>query len=125
MADIAITLPRKLWDKIVAGEKTIELRKRIPKDFDITEDWCYVIEKGAGRVLGRLALSFSRVENDGLNRELAQACAGVPCEWIEKYYKGHRMMCLWYIKDFIEFKFDVLFGFLGLHSAPQSFAYVW
>lgn len=124
MADIAITLPRNLWDKIVAGEKTIELRKRIPKDFDIAEDWCYVVEKGTRRVLGRMTLSFSRVENDGLNRELVKVCACVPCEWVEKYYKGHAYMCLWYITCRFEFKYDIGIGFLGLHSAPQSFAYV-
>ena len=125
MADIAITLPRKLWDKIVAGEKTIELRKSMPKDFDIAEDWCYVIEKGTGRVLGRMSLKFCHARNDDFIRTLVQKDAGVPCEWIEKYYKGHAFMCLWHITCHLEFKYDIGIGFLGLHSAPQSFVYVW
>lgn len=125
MADIAITLPLKLWDKIVAGKKTIELRKRIPKDFDIAEDWCYVVEKGKKRVLGRMTLTFCRMKNDEYNRALVQAGAGVPGTWIEKYYKGHRMMCLWCIKGCKEYSDNIGIGFLGIASAPQSYVYVW
>lgn len=125
MADIAITLPRRLWDKIVAGKKTIELRKRIPKDFDIAEDWCYVIEKGKKRVLGRMSLKFSRIRNDGFNRAFLQARAYVPCKWMEEYYEGHEYMCLWHIINYKEYTADIGIGFLGLRSAPQSFVYVW
>lgn len=125
MKDIAITLPRKIWDKIVAGEKTIELRKRIPGDFDVAESRCYVIEKGKKAVIGRLSLEFCRMRNDGFNRALLQSRACVPCTWIEKYYEGHEYMCVWHIRSCKMYKYYIEIEALGLNASPQSYTYVW
>lgn len=52
--DIAITLPKDLWLKIVSGEKKVEMRKwDLPKHFDLKLDSIYVVIKGTRKVVGR------------------------------------------------------------------------
>lgn len=52
--DIAITLPKDLWSKIVSGEKKVEMRKwDLPKHFDLKKDSIYVVLKGTRKVVGR------------------------------------------------------------------------
>ena len=125
MENIAITLPQKLWDKVVAGEKVVELRKRFPRRFDSELSRCYVVGKGTSMVLGALSLSFEQVENTDENRRLVQKGAGVPLAWIERYYAGHLYMHLWYIIHFGDFRdWDVDISVLGLARVPESFVYL-
>lgn len=50
--DIAITLPKHLWQLILAGKKTIELRKNFPTYFLTRTHKVFVCEKGSNKVLG-------------------------------------------------------------------------
>ena len=123
--DIAITLPQKLWDMVSAGDKVVELRKRIPVRFDSEEDNCYVVGKGTRKVLGSMSLSFARLENTAANRRQVQKGAGVPLAWIEQYYAGHLYMHLWYITHFLDMgSWDVDITELGIARMPESFVYL-
>lgn len=86
--DIAITLPKDLWSKIVSGEKKAEMRKwDLPKHFNLKKDSIYVVLKGTRKVVGRF-----KVED--VDMFFLKECAwnkygdglGVSHEWFSKYW---------------------------------------
>lgn len=92
--DIAITLPKDLWLKIVSGDKKVEMRKwDLPKHFDIKLDSIYVVIKGTRKVVGRFkveAVQWSYLQfaawrrfSDGL---------GVSYQWFTQYWGNSSIM---------------------------------
>lgn len=125
--DIAITLPLDLWKKIVSGEKSIELRKNFPKDFDVNTDRVYVIRKGtkliAGyfRVISFEAVSAERIKYFGPILDKIS----VPRQWILKYVGYSSMVYLWHIGDVVQFSKPINRDYYWkMQSNPQSFVYL-
>lgn len=125
--DIAITLPKTLWEKIVSGEKQIELRKNFPKDFNVNVDKVYVCLKGTEFIAGFFkVLSFAPM--------LAECvCAyhdippkiAVPIKWIDNYVKNSSWVYLWYIDYVVPFAGNGCYRSLyNLKKNPQSFVYL-
>lgn len=97
--DIAITLPKDLWLKIVSGDKKVEMRTwDLPKHFDMKLDSIYVVIKGTRKVVGRFKV-------EGVKRYCTPWVAwdklgdglGVSYQWFIKYWGTHFMMIFFMI----------------------------
>lgn len=121
-----ITLPKSLWNKIVRGEKSLELRKNSPKKFDIWNDRVYVCVKGTHKCYGYFRVNWFQDCRVDLNFILSkESKIQVPAEWIKKYLKGSDIAYLWHIGNVIPFELpiDISAGY-NIARAPQSFCYV-
>lgn len=124
--DIIITLPKHLWYKISGGEKTLELRKNYPKNFDIKKDRVYVCVKGTHKCYGYFRVSWFQYCRNNLDFILSkESRIQVPAEWIKKYLEGSIIAYLWHIKYAIAFELpiDINAGY-NVTRAPQNFCYV-
>lgn len=86
--NIAITLPKDLWSKIVSGEKKVEMRKwDLPKHFDIKSDSIYVVLKGTRRVVGRFKVEkVKRYFTPWVAWDKFGDGLGVSYQWFTKYW---------------------------------------
>lgn len=125
--DIAITLPETLWKKIVSGEKTIELRKNFPKEFDVNTDRVYVCLKGTEFVAGFFkVLTFAPMPADCVcaYHDIPPKIA-VPIKWIDNYVKDSSWVNLWFIDDVVSFAGNGVYrSVYNLTKNPQSFVYL-
>ena len=120
--NILITLPKKLINKIISGEKEFEMRKHLPKNMKICKDGFFVVEKGTDNVR-----CWCRVD-DAFEIDIkyfsAKFLATLLCvseEYIEKYANGKKVY-LWKIGKVITF--DCLGrNSLFVDKNPQQFAY--
>ena len=125
--NIAITLPKNLWDKIVSGKKTIELRKHFPQSFNKNNDYVFVILKGTNKVVGALKIEDFEPEINSFvlaDKHIIKAIC-VDIDWIYQYIRHSTVVFLWKIHRTIVFsparkrEED-----LGLSKNPQSFVYI-
>lgn len=122
--DVLIALPKHLIEKLLSGEKTIEMRKTFPKKLEIGHDGFFVVEKGTKNVR-----CWCRVSHFGkhimmkvnLCKYQPQIC--VSDEYILKYAPPPKFASFWFISEVREL-FHVTTDDLGVHSNPQSFVYV-
>ena len=126
MADIAITLPADLWQKIVSGEKDLELRKIRPKGLVAMVSRVFIILKGTSRVAGYFDYCGC-IEMD--NRYIAWRDygdrLGIPRDWFLRYTSNCQRFFFWkvgYVHVFTG-HYDAR-KLLGLRTNPQCFAYV-
>lgn len=125
--DIAITLPKSLWDKIVSGEKSIELRKTRPYHFDIDFDRVYVVLKGSSDIVGYFNITefvatttSCLMTNHNWLRKIA-----VSQDWISNYVEGADFVRLWFIGKVVQFKVPLSRTFtMKLKNNPQSYIYL-
>lgn len=124
MKNIIITLPKNLWDKIVLGEKRVELRKIIPLYFDNTYSRCYVVIKGTSNVVGYFAIgSFGAYNTQNLDIEKLSKMLCVPKSWVETYIQKTNQIVFWYIKHVFLFYPKIKLSNFGLEHNPQSYVY--
>ena len=125
--DIAITLPLDLWKKIVAGEKTIELRKNFPKEFDVKTDRVYVILKGTTRIAGYFMVSsFEAFYAESIN-DLYPILTkiAVPKQWVIRYIGYASMVYFWHIRSVVVYPKHVDRKYYWkMQTNPQSFVYI-
>lgn len=125
--DIAITLPQDLWKKIVSGEKSIELRKNFPKEFDVNTDRVYVFLKGTKHIAGYFRVtSFEAFHVKGFS-DLYPFIThiAVPKQWIFGYWGYSPMVYLWHIGNVFEFGKPINRDYYWkMQSNPQSFVYL-
>ena len=125
--DIAITLPLDLWKKIVAGEKSIELRKSFPKVFNVKTDRVYVIIRGTRHITGYFMVSsFEAFYAESIN-DLYPILTkiAVPKQWIIGYIGYSSMVYFWHIRAVIEFAKPIDREYYWkMHTNPQSFVYI-
>lgn len=125
--DIAITLTMSLWKKIVTGEKTIELRKNFPIDFNFNEDKVFVCLKGTEFIVGYFMVSsfvFCTSDHVCTSQELSHKIA-VPIKWIYNYVTKKSWVYLWYIGGVFVFKGNGIHRSLfRIYKNPQSFIYL-
>lgn len=124
--DIIITLPKNLIDKILSGEKTVEVRTRRPIMFDLYKDIVFVVQKGTRRVVMDFTIEkFVDVDQAGLLFLYNEGKVGVDLNWLMKYAANKKKFSIWHIGcvtslDCINATLDAF----SIKVAPQSYAYV-
>ena len=123
--NIIITLPHYLWAHICIGTKKIELRKKIPLNFQTNESKCFVVLKGTHRIIGWFTISqFTKMPTPKpCTPDFAKALC-VPRNWVDEYLKKSDYCYCWHIKDVYAYKqrVDIKENF-EIHSNPQSYVY--
>lgn len=120
--NILVTLPKHLLEKIMSGEKTIEMRKCLPRLMRIGEDGFYIVEKGTNNV--RCWCRVDDVYEVIINHNVAMGYASRLCvstAYIEKYANGKKVY-LWRIGKVITFD-SLKRETLLVDKNPQQFAY--
>lgn len=124
--DIVITLPKNLIEKILSGEKTVEVRTRRPKLFGLYRDIVYVVQKGTRRIVMDFTIEeFLDVDRDGLISLYNEGIVGVNYDWLMRYADNKKKFSVWCIGcvtslDSINLTLDKM----PVKAAPQSYAYV-
>ncbi|MBR3163689.1 hypothetical protein IKF15_00060 [Candidatus Saccharibacteria bacterium] len=124
--DILITLPKNLIEKILSGEKTVEVRTRRPIQFDLFNDIVYVVQKGTRRVVMNFSIEkFDDVDMAGLLFLYNEGKVGVDLNWLMQYAANKRMFSIWHIGCVTSMdKIYVYLDDLYIKVAPQSYTYV-
>lgn len=120
--NILITLPKSLLEKIISGEKKLEMRKCWPKNMKIGEDGFFVVEKGTAEI--RCWCRVDDIYQGYVNMFSAQKLVplvGVNEHYITKYANG-KPIFLWEIGKVITFD-SLARESLFVFSNPQQFAY--
>lgn len=124
--DILITLPKNLIDKILSGEKTVEVRTRRPIQFDLYKDIVYVVQKGTRRVVMEFTIEqFVDVDKAGLLFLYNEGNVGVDLDWLMKYAANKNTFSIWYISFVTSLNsIDLTLDIMQVKAAPQSYTYV-
>lgn len=123
--NIVITLPQYLIKKIVCGEKTIEVRTKVPRKFDTNRDGVFIVEKGTKTIvaffkidkflLGNMYSDYWKYHGEKM---------GIEKKWYLTYCDGKKQLCLWFIRNVYKFREPIPLSYLNdVHKAPQSFVY--
>lgn len=123
--NIVITLPRPLIDKIVSGEKTVEIRKSKPKNFNPEHDHVSVIEKGTKLAIAWFKISWFEFGSASLVYFLYGENIGVPKKWLRDYVMNDssKGVWVWHISESGINSYPVCLTEFGLKCSPQSYAY--
>ena len=124
--DILITLPKNLIEKILSGEKTVEVRSRRPIKFDLYNDIVYVVQKGTRRVVMDFTIErFVDVDYAGLLFYYNEGNVGVDLAWLTKYAANKKTFSIWYIGCVTSLDcIDLTLDKMPVKAAPQSYTYV-
>ncbi len=125
MIHVIITLPKHLWEEIVAGRKLFELRKSIPLIHPFGGR-VYVVIKGTSIVHGYFTVS-GIVGSDDTDYlwEYCGAYLGISNDWYQRYASTMRH-CLyaWEIDSVYEYRTPLnIKKIFGIAHNPQSFVY--
>lgn len=124
--DIVITLPKNLIDKILSGEKTVEVRTRKPIMFGLYRDIVYVVQKGTRRVVMNFTVEeFLDVDQAGLLFIYHEGNVGVDLNWLMQYAANKKKFCIWCIGCISSLDgMNLTLDDLHVKVAPQSYSYV-
>lgn len=125
--DIAITLTKSLWKKIVSGEKTIELRKTRPYHFDIDFDRVYVVLKGSSDIVGYFYINgfIATTPSILMTSQNWLRKIAVSQDWLSNYIEGVSLVLLWFIGKVVQYKEPLSRPFtMKLSNNPQSYIYL-
>lgn len=120
--NVLITLPKRLIDSIIRGEKIYEMRKSIPRSMSIGMDGFFAVEKGTSNV--RCWCRVDRVHETYINHYNATWFSWYLCVddyYVEKY-AADKKVYMWEIGKVIEIS-DLDRGSLFVDKNPQQFAY--
>lgn len=121
--NVLITLPKNLLDKIISGEKTIEMRKCMPNHLKLGEDGFFVVEKGTDEVKCWCRLDAA-IKRDIIERE-AKILSKYLCvspQFILDYAPEGKNVWLWEIGKVVKLE-NVCRDSLQVDRNPQVFAY--
>lgn len=124
--DIIITLPKNLIEKILSGEKTVEVRTRRPLWFNLYNNIVYVVQKGTRRVVMDFTIErFVDVDYAGLLFYYNEGNVGVDLDWLTKYAANKKTFSIWYIGCVTSLDcIDLTLDKMSVKAAPQSYTYV-
>lgn len=124
--DILITLPKNLIEKILSGEKTVEVRTRRPIQFDLYKDIVYVVQKGTRRIVMCFTVKeFKDVDKAGLLFLYQYGVIGVDYNWLMRYAANKKTFSIWRIGVVTSLECtDFTLETMSVKVAPQSYAYV-
>lgn len=120
--NILITLPKRLIDCIISGEKVYEMRKSFPKLMKIGEDGFFAVEKGTSHVrcwcrVDRVCETY--IDSYSVSWFVSRLC--VDEDYIRKY-AGVQKVYTWKIGKVIALS-DLDRSSLFIEKNPQQFAY--
>lgn len=121
--NVLITLPKNLLEKIISGEKQVEMRKTLPRNMKIGEDGFFVIEKGTDKV--RCWCRVDEVKVFIMTEKMAIAYSQLLCvtpEYIINYAPVGTVVYMWFIGKVKKLQ-DLCRDSLIVDKNPQSFAY--
>lgn len=121
-SDVLISLKPHWWEKVLSGEKTIEVRKSAPKAL-IAHVWVH--ESGSkDAVSGYIELERNPFEEISRPEKLDEQTIERTCLTMKELiiYANHRPLYLWKIKRAVEQKTTMIA--IGAKFAPQSWCYV-
>ncbi|EOW9237980.1 ASCH domain-containing protein [Vibrio cholerae] len=126
MSDIILSIKPEFTKLILLGKKTIELRKRVGKQFSPGCDLYIYASSPQKAIVGKAIISsIDYADIDVIiKRYLTQTC--VEESFIRGYYKNHRKGVLVSICNVVKFSSPLALSELrtfGFHP-PQSFCYV-
>lgn len=121
MRAVLMSIKPEWWEKILAGEKTIEIRKTHPKSEELY--WpitVLVYVSGTGTVQGQFTCPGEASEHSP--HDLAGPSC-VPAKDLYRYARGRRLSG-WIIKNPEKFDEPARLAELGLERPPMSWCYV-
>lgn len=120
--NILITLPKRLIDSIISGEKVYEMRKSLPKMMILGRDGFFAVEKGTSNVRCwcRVDIVY-RVNVDDISEEGIASLLCVDKDYIHKY-AANKKVYLWKIAKVKKLS-DLDRSSLFVDKNPQQFAY--
>lgn len=118
MVEIMLSMKPKWWQAIVKGEKTVEIRKTIPRAGMPFIVQVYETQEGRGMVVGNFAVHcfWADYKNSDGGK------SGLTDDEILKYGQGKAYGLE--ISDLVVYKYPYLLSQFGLNHAPQSWCYV-
>lgn len=123
--DVLITLPKALIEKILSGEKTIEMRKRFPTELRPGQDGFFVVEKGTINV--HCYCKVGRVLETAMAPEIAREYKDRVCvdeDYFLKYAPCGTYVYFWFISR-VRPLIDITTYDLEIVRNPQSYTYVY
>lgn len=123
--NIVITLPIELIAEILEGRKRFEIRKTIPRHFNVDKDVVYVVEKGTKNVPIYFSVRcFYTYTWRHCKKDYIAKQASVPVGWINQYANDDEKIRAWVIGCAVQIKpCQSRWYQLGIKSNPQSFVY--
>ena len=123
--NVVITLPKTLIEAILWGEKSFEIRSKLPLHFDEKKDVVFVVQKGTKEIPIYFTIKtfygYSILED--VNSILAKH-AFVPYSFIEKYRQSKKRVYAWVIGCACKVSCPSdLYNDLKIAKNPQSFIY--
>ena len=124
MRAVLLSIKPEWWEKILAGEKDLEIRKTAPRDGAGGPDpWPLLVlayVSGTGAVLGQF-LCMGWVKSNCFRYLASRSC--VPAEDLEKY-AGGKSLYGWIVGEAEEYDTPSPLAEFGLNRPPMSWQYV-
>lgn len=118
--NVVITLPRVLIDKILSGEKKLEMRKGMPFRF-LGTDGFFVIEKGTDNIRCFCVVD-DYLSPHPMGCEVWAAALGVSKDYVRNYCKNAKRIWLWKIGNVYRIV-NQKRSDIGLKNNPKSYVY--
>ena len=120
---IAITLPRTLIDKIISGEKKIELRKNYPAREGFIMK-VFVVEKGTRNVPITIMVQYMGRRSPMWIWRIHADELGISYGEFLRYAKDSKLLYPWYIYNVSQNSRTFSIDDLDIKKAPQSYVYI-
>ena len=124
MRAVLLSIKPEWWEKILAGEKDLEIRKTAPRDGAGGPDpWPLLVlayVSGTGAVLGQF-LCMGWVKSNCFRYLASRSC--VPAEGLEKY-AGGKSLYGWIVGEAEEYETPSPLAEFGLTRPPMSWQYI-
>jgi predicted transcriptional regulator len=124
MRAVLMSMKPQWWEKILAGEKTMEIRKSAPNSEDGRKfTWpltVLVYVSGTGAVQGQFTC-HGWIKTNLLDMMVAQSC--VPLEDLQEYARGGSL-CGWVVGSPEKYDTPSPLAEFGLDRPPMSWQYV-
>lgn len=131
--NVLLSIKPKWAEKIYNGEKTIEFRKSIPKNFDISKDVVFIYETAPVKmVTGYIRISaFSKMNSCYLNatkkynlfsKRYFEEKGKLNIDDLIKY-ANNKNLCCWVVNSSYKWNFEKIDRFSPTEKAPQSWCY--
>lgn len=118
MVEILLSLKPKWWAKIASGEKTVEIRKTIPRKDSTFKVYVYETKEGQGAIVGEFTVN-EFIENYA-NSDGGKSCLSDG----DIYAYGQGDAFGWCISEVIKYAVPSVLQEFGLDRAPQSWQYL-
>lgn len=124
MRAVLMSMKKEWWEKMLTGEKTLEVRRSAPRSKDGREfQWpltVLVYVSGTGGVQGQFTCP-GWVKTNRPEMLVERSC--VPLEDLQAYAKGG-ILCGWFVERVRKYDLPRTLGGYGVKRAPMSWQYI-